>query len=274
MKFALLHPGDMGVTVGAALKHNGHDVLWCPTGRSQASLARAEGERFEPRANLGELVAAVDIVLSVCPPAEAHNVAEAVHREGFGGLYLDANAVAPSSARGIESLFGARYVDGGLIGPPPKQAGSTRLYLSGRQAEQAVGWFSGSALEAISIGAEPGAASSVKMCYAAYTKGLSALLLNVRALAEAEGVTAALLGEWQRSQPGLEERSEGSARGTAEKAWRFEGEMLEIAQTFQQAGLPGEFHLAAAEVYRRMAPLKASGGDIADVIAALTTRPV
>ena len=94
------------------------------------------------------------------------------------------------------------------------------------------------------------------MCYAAYTKGSSALVMAVRALAESNGVTEALLAEWDLSQKGLRDSSERTALGTSPKAWRFEGEMLEIASTFDAAGLPAGFHRAAAEIYERMAHFK------------------
>jgi hypothetical protein len=94
------------------------------------------------------------------------------------------------------------------------------------------------------------------MAYASYTKGSAALLLAIRALALREGIDEALLGEWSKSQPGLAARSKGSARGTAPKAWRFVGEMRQIADTFADAGLPDGFHRAAAEVYARLSEYK------------------
>ena len=108
------------------------------------------------------------------------------------------------------------------------------------------------------------------MCYAAFTKGSSALLLAVRALAERHGLAAELLAEWEVSQPGLADRSEGTARSTSPKAWRFAGEMREIADTFQAAELPDGFHRASAEIYARMAELKeADDVDIDAVLAAI-----
>jgi len=102
----------------------------------------------------------------------------------------------------------------------------------------------------------PGAASALKMVYAAYTKGVSALLMGIRALAASEGVDDALLAEWHRSQPDLPKRSEAAARDNARKAWRFVGEMEEIAATFEGVGLPGGFHEAAGEIYRRLVAFK------------------
>ena len=106
------------------------------------------------------------------------------------------------------------------------------------------------------------------MAYAAFTKGSSALLLAIRALAERNGISDELLAEWDISQPDLRSRSAGTAKSTSLKAWRFEGEMREIAATFAQAGLPSGFHEAAAEVYARMADLKDTpgGADIDTVL--------
>jgi len=185
-------------------------------------------------------------------------------------VFCGRRIVSPGTARAMASRFGADYVDGGIIGPPAKKPGTTRLYLSGRKSEDVAGWFCGGPLAAISIGDDVARASALKMCYAAYTKGLSALLLDVRALAEREGVADVLSSEWNLSQPGLEARTEATAIATAPKAWRFEGEMLEIARTFAEADLPNDFHLGAAEVYRRMAELKAiESPRLEDALAAL-----
>ena len=129
---------------------------------------------------------------------------------GYDGLYLDANAVSPATAREIAEAAtqgGARFVDGGIVGPPAVRPGTTQLYLSGDGAPEMAALFAGSALEAVDLEAEIGAASALKMCYAGFTKGSAALLLALRAAARAYGVEGGLLGEWARSQPGLEKRS-------------------------------------------------------------------
>ena len=117
-----------------------------------------------------------------------------------------------------------------------------------------------------------GAASALKMAYAAYSKGSSALLIAIRALAVREGVDEALLGEWERSQPGLSARSEQAVRNNARKAWRYVEEMEEIAASFEDAGLPGGFHQAAAEIYRGMERYKdtAAPPSVAEVVTSLT----
>jgi 3-hydroxyisobutyrate dehydrogenase-like beta-hydroxyacid dehydrogenase len=274
----ILHPGDMGSVVGACAVVAGARVLWASEGRSAGSRERAAAAGLEDARTTAAVVAASDVIVSVCPPHAAIDVARDVAGRRFAGLFVDANAVAPGTAREIGAIVeaaGATFVDGGLIGPPPRNAGSTRLYLSGREAKRAAALFESSALEAIAIGDGPGAASALKMTYAAYTKGSSALLMAIRALAASEGVDDALLAEWRRSQPDLPKRSEAAARDNARKAWRFVGEMEEIAATFAAAGLPGGFHEAAAVIYARLADYKdaAAPPSMADLVVPLTRRP-
>jgi len=274
----LLHPGDMGSMVGACAVAAGARVVWASDGRSADTRARAVAAGLEDVGRVDAVVAGSDVILSVCPPHAALDLARAVAARRFSGLFVDANAVAPATAREIGAAVeagGATFVDGGLIGPPPRAAGSTRLYLSGREAKRAVALFESSALEAIAVNDSPGAASALKMAYAAYTKGSSALLMAIRALAAREGVDDALLGEWRRSQPELPKRSEAAARDNARKAWRFVGEMEEIAAAFEAAGLPGGFHEAAAAIYERLAGYKdaATPPAMADLVAPLTRRP-
>lgn len=281
MKLGLLHPGAMGATVGAAARAAGHEVLWLSTGRSAQSRARAEAAGLLACADLATLVGSVAGIVAVCPPEAAVSLAGEVMAAGFNGLYLDANAVAPATSRVIQDLVestagpgsSAVYVDGGIIGPPALRPGTTRLYLSGPASTQVCDWFRGSALDARRVDGPAGAASALKMCYAAYTKGSSALLLGVRALAEAEGVSSALLSEWALSQPELARRSEATARGTAPKAWRFVAEMEEIAASFEARQLPGGFHHAAAQLYALLSEFK-DGEDVtlAAVLQALSRR--
>lgn len=251
----LLHPGEMGSSVGAAGRAAGARVLWSSEGRSASTRTRASADGLEDVPTLAVLVGESDVIVSVCPPDAATDVARAVSALSFSGIYVDANAVSPGTAREVGAIVekaGATYVDGGIIGPPARSRGTTRLYLSGEAARRVAALFEASALEAIAVEGGAGAASAVKMAYAAWTKGSAALLLAVRALAAAEGVEAALLAEWKRSQPDLPGRSEAAAKGNSPKAWRFVGEMDEIAATFAGAGLPDGFHRAAAEIYRRM----------------------
>ncbi|MDQ3538455.1 MAG: DUF1932 domain-containing protein [Actinomycetota bacterium] len=281
----VLHPGQMGAAVAACVSPAADRVLWASQGRSPATGRRAHDAGLDDVGNLAALCQQVGILLSVCPPEAAVDVATAVAGHGYEGVYVDANAVAPATARRAAEILGragARFVDGGIVGSPPKVAGRTRLYLSGAGSDAVAALFEGSALEAVVLRADStprpvGAASALKMTYAAYTKGRAALLLAIRATAIAEGVDADLVAEWQRSQPDLAELANYSdavaARG-APKAWRWSGEMLEIAVTFAAAGLPGGFHEAAADVYHRLRDLRdADAPSLDEVVTALLADP-
>ena len=275
----LLHPGEMGAAVGQCLAGAGHRVLWVPEGRSAVTSARAEAAGLVA-CELADLLRSADVIMSVSPPHAALDIARQV--TGFGGIYLDANAISPATARevaGIVEAGGARYVDGGIIGTPPVTPGFIRLYLSGPKAGEIRNLFDGSPVDArvvdcgtgsgagavgagaVGAGAVGvvGAASAVKMAYASWTKGSAALLLAARALARAEGVEKTLLAEWGISQPGLADRSARAAGSAAAKGWRWIAEMEEIAATMTAAGLPGGFHQAAAEIYGRFPPADSAG---------------
>ena len=272
MRVGVLHPGEMGASVAASLLAGSHDVAWCSAERSEHSRARAvELQEFS---QLDDLVAWAEVLISVCPPAYALQQAQAVQACAFDGLYVDANAIAPATASAIAQLMGVAYVDGGIIGPPAWQSGTTRMYLSGNNANVVAGLFTGAALEGIAIPQAQGndaAASALKMAYAAYTKGHSALLLATNAVAHNSGVLDVLRSEWEQSLPGLSQRSEITANAISPKAWRFVGEMQEISATFAGAGLPAGFHNGAAEFYARLSEFKdqppASLDDLLDVLA-------
>jgi 3-hydroxyisobutyrate dehydrogenase-like beta-hydroxyacid dehydrogenase len=250
-RIGLLHPGEMGATVGAVLAGRGNRVVWASSGRSAETRERAEAAGLE---NVGDIsrVAESDVVFSICPPHAALEVAEAL--VGYRGIFVDANAVAPATARAVAAMIeagGGRFVDGGIVGVPPRERGTTRLYLSGPEAATVADLFHDSPLDARALSPEIGAASALKMAYAAWTKGTSALVLAIRELARAADVETALLAEWALSLPELAGRSQQAAESADAKGWRWVGEMEEIAATFGAAGLPAGFHEAAAEVFRR-----------------------
>jgi 3-hydroxyisobutyrate dehydrogenase-like beta-hydroxyacid dehydrogenase len=256
---ALLHPGNMGTTIGVAAATSGARLVWVSEGRSKGSQDRARDAGLRDVKTLTNAVNESDVILSVCPPDAALDLARDVARQRFKGIYVDANAVSRATAQQICEIVtstGATFVDGGIIGSPVKRAGTTRMYLSGEHAPEIAALFTDSMLDAKTIGAEPGAASALKVACAAWTKCTDALLLAIRTFAAAEGVDRALLQEWSISQPDLERRSQQAAAVATPKAWRYVGEMKEIAATFEAAGLPAGFHNAAAELWGRLAPFK------------------
>lgn len=262
-KIGLISPGEMGAAMAAAAGDTA-EFSWAAAGRSADSRARAEDAGLSEVADLADLVDVVDVVLSVCPPAEAASVADQVRDHGFAGVFVDANAIAPSKARELATRMGSQvqFVDGGIIGPPPVEPGTTRLYLAGDGAATFAEHFEHGPLDARVLDGPAGAASALKTCYAANTKAGGALLLAIRALATAEGVDDDLVREWEISQPHTQERSERSAQGAAPKAWRYVGEMHEIGDAMADAGLPDGFLRAAAELYDRMSGYKGSPPDL------------
>ncbi len=268
MRITVLHPGQMGVEVARSLSE-AHEVSWCAHGRSDATRHRARDAGLLELADLDEVASWSQAVLSVCPPAAAYEVADAVAAAGFAGLYVDANAVAPATVQRIATTVteaGGEVVDGGIVGLPPRQEGTTRLFLSGPRAGEVADWFTGGPLGTVVLPGGLGDASALKASYAGWTKASAALLVAVRAHARAAGVEDALLEEWDRSQPGLRERSDGALQRLLSTAWRYEGEMAEIATSMDDLGVPAEFHDGAAAVYRRLARVRAEATDAAGVL--------
>ena len=272
----VLHPGAMGVSVAASALRSGQRVCYASEGRSEATRARAAEHNLRDLGTLAELCKTCSIIISICPPHAAEEVAQQVIDRSFKGLYLDANAISPQKTRHIGEMLssgGIAFVDGGIIGGPAWTPGETWLYLSGMEteAQRIADCFSDGPLEVSLIGDEVGKASALKMCYASFTKGTTALLAAILALAQANGVRAELSAQWERDESGFSAQAERRARRVTAKAWRFAGEMDEIASTFESAGLPGEFHLAAGDIYQRLAHFKGAEEfpDLEEVLKAL-----
>ena len=273
----IINPGAMGISVAATMKNSGYEILWAGDGRSAESRARAAEHGLTDVGTTAELFRRCNALVSVCPPHAAEDVADQVCASGFQGLFLDGNAISAERAQRIGRKMeaaGITFVDGGIIGGPAWEPGRTWLYLSGPEAETAVPLFSAGPLETELVGSEIGQASALKMVFAAYTKGTSALLALVLAGAESLGVRAALETQWERYWPDFSAETEQRVRRVTAKAWRFEGEMHEIAATFESVGLPGGFHEASSEIYRRMAGFKGAPEvpELDEVLAALDER--
>lgn len=258
-RMGILHPGNMGISVAASAQKGGCEVYWISEGRSAQTRERAEKHHLHDAGTLADLCNTCSVVASVCPPHAAEEVADQVLACGFSGLYLDANAISPLRAVRIGERMtaaGVAFVDGGIIGGPAWEPGQTWLYLSGGRAGEIAACFDGGPLQTAVIGEAPGKASALKMCYAAWTKGSTALLCAILGTAEALGVWPELQRQWEQDWPGFSGQSVTRARRVTAKAWRFAGEMEEISATFAGAGLPGGFHAAAADLYHRMAHFK------------------
>jgi 3-hydroxyisobutyrate dehydrogenase-like beta-hydroxyacid dehydrogenase len=254
MRVGLLFPGEMGAAIGAAARA---DVRWASEGRSERSTKRAAGAGLEDLGTVDALVAESDVLLSVCPPAIAEEVATMVADLGFQGLYVEANAVAPTRMERIAETVtaaGALVVDGSIISP-----GAIHLYLAGETEDVAsvAALFSGTAVDAIPLEGGIGAASALKMAFGGWNKIGIALTAQAHALARAYGAEAALAAE------GVEARRILSA---APKAWRWAPEMDEIALTCAELGLPDGIARGAAELYRRWESHRDAKAELDDLL--------
>ena len=260
-QIGILHPGEMGISIAASAQNNRHLVYWASEGRSVETQARAEKFELIDAQTLNVLCEECGILMSICPPHVAEMVAREVLEADFHGLYVDANAISPQRAAHIGQLLaqaGISYVDGGIIGGPAWEPNRTWLYLSGSRAEEIARCFSAGPLMTRVLGDEINTASALKMCFAAYTKGTTALLSAILATAESLGVREALFEQWNQDGSDFARQTVHRVRRATAKAWRFAGEMEEIAATFREAGLPGDFHAGAADIYHRLAPFKSA----------------
>ena len=252
----LLSPGEMGHVVGNVLVKNGVRVLSFLEGRSGRTKALAEKVGIGAAPSLESLVGEADLFLSILVPAEAQKtaelVADALKKTRTQLLYVDCNAIAPDTVRSIGEVIeqaGGRFVDAGIIGPPPREPGSTRFYTSGKDAEQ-FAVLNRHGLDVRVIGDEIGQASGLKMTYAALTKGFAALSIELLVAAKRMGLYGSLLDEFKISQAQRYQTMEKTLTIIPSRARRWVGEMEEIASTFEALGLTPKTYQGVADVYR------------------------
>jgi 3-hydroxyisobutyrate dehydrogenase-like beta-hydroxyacid dehydrogenase len=236
----IVGPGAMGSAIGGSLLRGGARVVATVAGRSERTKRLAQAAGLELLPSAAEVIAAADVVLSIVPPDQA----EAVAADLSGArLFADLNAVSPETARRIST-----QVDGSISGPPPTNAGTTRIYFSGpRAAEVAALPFDGVAV--VIVGDEVGLASAVKLSTASVYKGSVALLAQALRAAHHYDVLEHVLGDLGELAGGAGRRI---ARAAA-KADRYVGEMHEISAAQRAAGLEPALFEAMAEVYAEIA---------------------
>lgn len=248
----ILHPGAMGAALAHVAQRRGHSVLWVSAGRSSESTRRAMAAGATDVSTLEELVTRADVVVSVCPPGAALEVAENVAARGFERTYVDANAITPRLAERISAVIeqgGGTFVDASLIGSPPKAGRRTALYVCDPGVEVVERIFADATVGVERIAGAPGMASALKMCFGGYTKGLAALSATIQALAVAYNVADALRREVASTLPGTEKAFDRALRNTAEKGWRWVAEMEGVAEGLDAVGLPTGIHRTAAQVF-------------------------
>ncbi|WYB31341.1 DUF1932 domain-containing protein [Streptomyces sp. SM1P] len=247
----VLHPGAMGAAVAAELVLGGHEVLWVPKGRSEDTVRRAMEAGATPCDSLADALSRSAVVLSVCPPQAAEDVAAAVAAHGFAGVHADVNAISPQRVQRIaeEIRPGSAVVDGAVFGQPPGEGRATRLYLAGADpaVELVASLFTDSALHACRGGDTPGSASALKMAFASYQKSARTLAGIAHALADAHGVGDQLTTEAEVMISAILSDPE-YLPSVAARAWRWAPEMAEVADTLRAADLPPEMAEATAQV--------------------------
>ena len=246
----------MGAAVAAQAAAGGAVVHWLPEGRGPATRRRAEALDLRPAADLAVLAASCDLIISVCPPAAAVDVARSVAAVSFTGIYLDANAISPDHSREIAALLGERgatVVDGGIVGPPPQRAGTTRLYLSGPEpaVEYVRDVFTGTAIAPTVLPGPVGRASALKLAFASYNKISYVLAAQSCALAADHGVLDELLELTAEALPGTPLGRPEQLVTAGPRAWRWAPEMQEVAAACVGAGIPPELAMAAAALLER-----------------------
>ncbi|MDT3728405.1 DUF1932 domain-containing protein [Streptomyces sp. DSM 41972] len=257
----ILHPGSMGAAVAACAATNATAVLWCENGRSTASVERAARFGLTPVATLAELLGRSDIVISLCPPAAAEDLAHAVAEHRFDGVYVEANAINPERTQRISALLShATVVDGGVVGSPPVGGKMPTLYLSGPADATArtEALFADTAVQARALGTEIGKASALKLSYAAFQKTSRVLVALAVGMAREHGVDQELIEVASRRTDSYLAEPEYVAKAAA-RAWRWGPELEEAADTLAAAGLPPEMLRAAASTLARWDDAKDDG---------------
>ena len=255
---AIMSPGDMGHAVGQVLSESGIDVITCTDGRSQRTKNLAEMAGLRQVATLEDMVIQADLVLSIMVPSKAMSFVREIspHFESSKTptYFADCNAVSPQSALAMAEVInqaGGKFIDGGIIGTAPTKGDTPRFYVSGPDAS-VVMELDGRGIIVKAIGNKVGQASGIKMCYAALTKGTNTLHVALLTAASRMGLTDDLRKEFEFSQKShLAAMEKGISRLPA-NAHRWIGEMEEIAATFENLGVPPNFHKGAAEIYKML----------------------
>jgi 3-hydroxyisobutyrate dehydrogenase-like beta-hydroxyacid dehydrogenase len=250
----------MGAAVAAVLHQHGLDVITSLTGRSERTRRLAAWAGAVDAGPITALARRADIFLSIVPPAQAtrvaREVAKGISRFHRRLVYVDFNAIAPETVLRLAGEIraqGAVFVDGGIIGfPPGSGAQETHFWISGPELETALA-LREHGLDVRVAGGRVGQASALKMCYAAITKGLTAVGTQAFTSAAAAGLLPLLLDELRNSQPALLSWLERMVTSSPPKAYRWIAEMEEIARTFSTAGFTPKLFRGAADTYKRIA---------------------
>jgi len=290
-RVGLMSPGDMGQAVAMQIQAKGMSVCTALDHRSERSRALAREAGLTDVGTVTRLVAECDVVLSIMNPGAAldfaREAADALRATGQDTLIVDCNAVAPDTVREIARLIeraGGRFLDAGIIGPPPRGSARTDLYVSGPGAAD-LEPLARPQLAVHVVSDRIGDASALKMCFGALNKGTQALWLEVLIAAQHLGVASLLDQQLRQSRAEVYDLVLGQLPRMPPKAYRWVPEMLEISKTLGAAGITPKVFQGAAEIYRFVAgtPLAEetpenrdrtrSGEDVVRLLAHERSRP-
>src|SRR5271170_9464 len=267
---AVMAQGTMGAGVGKRLAERGAAVRTLLSGRSEASAGRAKAAGMTPAADERDLLAGADYFLSILPPAEAEGLASrlapALQSLAKKPVYVDCNAISPQTAERVAAIVeptGAVFVDGGIIGGPPRDGYSPAIYASGQDAKRTEA-LKDYGIDWRIIEGPIGAASGLKMSYAGITKGTTAIAAAMLLGAARFGCAEALIAELSASQPEMLKRMQRGIPGMYDKAYRWVGEMEEISDFLDANPASSGMYENIARLYEFLAAAEADAAPADD----------
>jgi 3-hydroxyisobutyrate dehydrogenase-like beta-hydroxyacid dehydrogenase len=255
----VMSPGDMGQAVAHQLRQKGYTVHTALDRRSDRSKVLAREAGLTDVGSIERLTASCDVILSIMNPAAALGFAQAAAGAIAAGhgkpLFVDCNAIAPATMQAVDAAItgaGARCVDGSIVGAPPRGSARATLYFSGADAPS-LEELATPQLRVRVLGLRSGDASSLKMCYGAMNKGITALMLETLMAARRLGVEEIFETQMRETRADVHDWLIGAMPVMPPKAYRWVPEMLQIAQTFEGVGMTPRIFQGAADMYELVA---------------------
>ena len=274
MIIGLIGLGEMGSEIGRYLVMNDLEVISVYEGRSGLSKKRALNYDIKDAGSIEKFCMKSDLIISIIPPDKAIETAESYtsYKNKNGQIYCDLNAVSTMTAKKLKLILDEKkieYVDGAIMGGPPTENYSPRIYLSGKLSEK-LKFLNGKGMELMILKGSDFKASATKMVYASITKGSKALVAGALITAKKNDVYDELMDELKYSEEYFSMVAKNQLPSVKHKAYRWIGEMNEISLTFKESGLTGGFHSEAEKVYELIKNLPEGKIEIEDIINQVT----
>ena len=270
MIIGLIGLGEMGSEIGRYLVMNDLEVISVYEGRSEISKKRASKYKIRDAGSIEQFCKISDLVISIIPPDKAVETANLYtsYKNKDGQIYCDLNAISTITAKKIKLLLDEKkidYVDGAIMGGPPTENYSPRIYLSGKLSEK-LNFLNGKGIELMVLKGSDFKASATKMVYASITKGSKALVAGALIAAKKNNVYDELMEELKYSEEYFSLVAKNQIPSIKHKAYRWVGEMNEISLTYKESGLTGGFHSEAENVYELIKNLPEGKLEIDEII--------